>query len=49
MTIDSQISLPKLIELNWRIDIKNASHVVSGLSEPTVFLLFKILGCCNIY
>jgi hypothetical protein len=42
-TIDSLISLPKLQEMKWRIDLKPASHSISSMNAPTVMVELDIL------
>ncbi|KAL0483166.1 hypothetical protein AKO1_014827 [Acrasis kona] len=34
--VDTQVSLPQLIDSKWRIDIKSASHVSTRMAAPTV-------------
>lgn len=38
----SQISLPKLEEFDWRVDIKSASDLVGQISVPTVLVSMKV-------
>ncbi|XP_008047084.1 COMM domain-containing protein 9-like isoform X3 [Carlito syrichta] len=37
-----QISLPRLVDLDWRVDIKTASDSISRMAVPTCLLLMKI-------
>uniref|UniRef100_A0A5F9CDH3 COMM domain containing 9 n=1 Tax=Oryctolagus cuniculus TaxID=9986 RepID=A0A5F9CDH3_RABIT len=41
----NQISLPRLIDLDWRVDIKTASDSISRMAVPTCLLQMK--GCLN--
>ena len=36
-----QISLPKLEEFDWRVDIKSASDLIGQISVPTVLVAMK--------
>uniref|UniRef100_A0A8C5JZG7 COMM domain-containing protein n=1 Tax=Jaculus jaculus TaxID=51337 RepID=A0A8C5JZG7_JACJA len=38
----SQISLPRLVDLNWRVDIKTSSDSISSMAVPTCLLQMKI-------
>nr|XP_033783823.1 TNF receptor-associated factor 6 isoform X3 [Geotrypetes seraphini] len=38
----SQISLPRLVDMDWRVDIKTASDSVSRMAVPTCLLHIKI-------
>nr|XP_056707898.1 COMM domain-containing protein 9 [Euleptes europaea] len=38
----SQISLPRLIDMDWRVDIKTSSDSVSRMAVPTCLLQLKI-------
>lgn len=35
---ETQVSLPKLIDMKWRVDIKSASHVISQMQQPCVMV-----------
>mmetsp|Transcript_37943 Transcript_37943/g.65035 ORF Transcript_37943/g.65035 Transcript_37943/m.65035 type:complete len:135 (-) Transcript_37943:40-444(-) len=37
-----QISLPKLEEFDWRVDIKSASDLIGQISVPTVLVAMKV-------
>ncbi|PIK35519.1 putative COMM domain-containing protein 9-like [Apostichopus japonicus] len=41
-TISNQVSLPKLIDFDWRVDIKSSSDSLSRMSVPTCILQLKI-------
>ena len=41
-TLNSQLSLPKLKEFDWRIDIKSASDTSARLSIPTAIVQMKV-------
>ncbi|XP_049635874.1 COMM domain-containing protein 9 [Suncus etruscus] len=38
----NQISLPRLVDLDWRVDIKTASDSISRMAVPTCLLQLKI-------
>lgn len=38
---DSQICLPKFVDLKWRVDIKSASHVISHMQQPCVMVALE--------
>ncbi|KAF7251701.1 COMM domain-containing protein 9, partial [Varanus komodoensis] len=38
----SQISLPRLVDMDWRVDIKTSSDTVSRMAVPTCLLQLKI-------
>ncbi|XP_053922913.1 COMM domain-containing protein 9 isoform X3 [Cuculus canorus] len=38
----SQISLPRLVDMDWRVDIKTSSDSISGMAVPTCLLQLKI-------
>ncbi|XP_018112809.1 COMM domain-containing protein 9 [Xenopus laevis] len=40
--LDSQISLPRLVDLDWRVDIKASSDSVARMAVPTCLLQMKI-------
>lgn len=42
-TTDSLISLPKLQEMKWRIDMKSASQSINSMNAPTVVVELDIL------
>ncbi|XP_007941441.1 COMM domain-containing protein 9 [Orycteropus afer afer] len=39
---ESQISLPRLVDLDWRVDIKTSSDSISRMAVPTCLLQMKI-------
>lgn len=41
-TLNSMVSLPKLVDLNWRLDIKSASHTISRMTAPTVLVQMQV-------
>uniref|UniRef100_A0A8C2RSM8 COMM domain-containing protein n=1 Tax=Capra hircus TaxID=9925 RepID=A0A8C2RSM8_CAPHI len=43
----SQISLPRLVDLDWRVDIKTSSDSISRMAVPTCLLQMKVclLSC----
>lgn len=38
----NQISLPRLVDLDWRVDIKTSSDNISRMAVPTCLLQMKI-------
>uniref|UniRef100_UPI000E20C8A0 COMM domain-containing protein 9 n=1 Tax=Homo sapiens TaxID=9606 RepID=UPI000E20C8A0 len=38
----NQISLPRLVDLDWRVDIKTSSDSISRMAVPTCLLQMKI-------
>jgi len=40
----SQLSLPKLKSIDWRLDIKNASQSISQMSVPTILVQLVLHG-----
>ncbi|KAL9644163.1 hypothetical protein ABK040_005627 [Willaertia magna] len=40
--INTQISLPKLIDMKWRVDISTASHVITKMSAPSVVVQLNV-------
>ncbi|XP_030188308.1 COMM domain-containing protein 9 isoform X1 [Lynx canadensis] len=49
----NQISLPRLVDLDWRVDIKTSSDSISRMAVPTCLLQMKkqitLTRSCNIY
>ncbi|XP_048727247.1 COMM domain-containing protein 9-like isoform X2 [Ostrea edulis] len=41
-SISSQVSLPRLVDFDWRVDTKMASDAVSRMSVPTCILQMKV-------
>ncbi|XP_004607964.2 COMM domain-containing protein 9 [Sorex araneus] len=39
---NNQISLPRLVDLDWRVDVKTASDSISRMAVPTCLLQMKI-------
>ncbi|KAB5565945.1 hypothetical protein PHYPO_G00247370 [Pangasianodon hypophthalmus] len=46
--LSSQISLPQLVDLEWRVDMKTASDSVSRMAVPTCILHMKIQDGGNV-
>ncbi|BFZ05063.1 hypothetical protein BsWGS_08102 [Bradybaena similaris] len=40
--INSQVSLPKLLDLDWRVDVKTSSDSIARMSVPTCILNLQI-------
>jgi COMM domain containing 9 len=40
--ISSQISLPRLESINWRVDVKSASDLMNQMSVPTVLVQMQV-------
>ncbi|PFX23669.1 COMM domain-containing protein 9-like [Stylophora pistillata] len=40
--INQQVSLPKLIDFDWRVDVKTSSNVISRLSMPTCIIQLQV-------
>ncbi|XP_055028023.1 COMM domain-containing protein 9 [Misgurnus anguillicaudatus] len=40
--LSSQISLPKLVDIHWRVDMKTASDSLSRMAVPTCLLQMKL-------
>ncbi|CAB3984468.1 Hypothetical predicted protein [Paramuricea clavata] len=38
----SQVSLPKLVDFDWRVDVKTSSDAVTRMSMPTCLVQLKI-------
>ena len=38
----SQVSLPKLVDFDWRVDVKTSSDAITRMSMPTCLLQLKI-------
>ena len=36
------VSLPRLVEFDWRVDVKSASDTVPRMSVPTCLLQLKV-------
>ncbi|XP_071809688.1 COMM domain-containing protein 9-like isoform X2 [Asterias amurensis] len=41
-SINSQISLPRLVDFDWRVDIKTSSDTLARMSVPTCVLQLKV-------
>lgn len=40
--LSSQVSAPKLVDFDWRVDMKKSSNFLSHMTVPTVLLDFKV-------
>lgn len=40
--ISNQVSMPRLVDFDWRVDLKAASGTISRLSVPTCLVQFKV-------
>lgn len=40
--INEQVSLPKLIDFDWRVDVKTSSNVISRMSMPTCIMQLQV-------
>lgn len=40
--INQQVSLPKLIDFDWRVDVKTSSSVISRMSMPTCIIQLQV-------
>ena len=38
----SQISLPRLVDTDWRIDLKTASEVIARMAQPAVIVDLRV-------
>lgn len=45
-SLASQVSLPKLVDFDWRVDVKTSSDAVTRLSMPTCLVQLKIQENC---
>eukprot|EP00761_Pharyngomonas_kirbyi_P014035 gb/GECH01014065.1/.p1 GENE.gb/GECH01014065.1/~~gb/GECH01014065.1/.p1 ORF type:complete len:202 (+),score=29.40 gb/GECH01014065.1/:1-606(+) len=45
--IHSQVSLPRLVDFRWRIDVKSASHTVSRMAAPAVIVQMRVRDSGN--
>lgn len=41
-SINNQVSLPRLIDFDWRVDIKTSSDTITRMSVPTCILQMKV-------
>ncbi|XP_072032992.1 COMM domain-containing protein 9-like [Amphiura filiformis] len=41
-SINSQVSLPRLVDFDWRVDIKTSSDTLARMSMPTCVLQLKV-------
>lgn len=42
VVLSSQVSAPKLVDFDWRVDVKRSSNFLSHMSVPTVLLDIKV-------
>ncbi|XP_068673677.1 COMM domain-containing protein 9-like [Montipora foliosa] len=40
--INEQVSLPKLIDFDWRVDVKTSSNAISRMSMPTCIMQLQV-------
>ncbi|CAC5388335.1 COMMD9 [Mytilus coruscus] len=40
--INNQVSLPRLVDFDWRVDVKTASDAISRMSVPTCILQMQV-------
>ena len=40
--VANQVSIPRLVEFDWRIDVKRASENVAAMSVPTVLVQLQV-------
>lgn len=40
------VSLPHLVDMDWRVDIKTSSDTISRMAVPTCLLQLKVLLFC---
>uniref|UniRef100_A0A8C3HEV0 COMM domain containing 9 n=1 Tax=Chrysemys picta bellii TaxID=8478 RepID=A0A8C3HEV0_CHRPI len=45
----SQISLPRLVDMDWRVDIKTSSDSIGRMAVPTCLLQLKVVDCETCY
>lgn len=38
------VSLPKLIDFDWRVDVKTSSNAISRMSMPTCIMQLQVSG-----
>eukprot|EP00959_Pyramimonas_sp_CCMP1952_P033627 706373-Pyramimonas_sp.AAC.1 len=43
-SLKSMVSLPKLIDVDWRVDVKTASSDARGVSEPVALIKLRVRG-----
>lgn len=41
-SVQQQVTLPKLLEFDWRVDIKASSDTLSQMSVPSVLVGMKV-------
>ncbi|KAK2171089.1 hypothetical protein NP493_1104g03004 [Ridgeia piscesae] len=41
-TVNNLVSLPRLVDFDWRVDIKTSSNVISRMSVPTCILQLQV-------
>ncbi len=45
--IKSTVSVPRLVGVDWRVDVKTASSHAAGLGIPAVIMQLKARGRCH--
>jgi hypothetical protein len=40
--VNNQVSPPKLVDFDWRVDVKTSSHLMERMAVPTVFVEMKV-------
>ena len=43
----SVVSLPKLIDFDWRVDVKTSSNAISRMSMPTCIMQLQVSENCK--
>lgn len=43
VSLNSTVSLPRLVDMDWRVDIKTSSDTISRMAVPTCLLQLKVL------
>uniref|UniRef100_A0A7S1CQ85 COMM domain-containing protein n=1 Tax=Bicosoecida sp. CB-2014 TaxID=1486930 RepID=A0A7S1CQ85_9STRA len=42
--VESRVALPRLVDFDWRVDVKTASDAVTRMAVPTLLVDFKVEG-----
>ena len=42
------VSLPKLADFDWRVDVKTSSDAITRMSMPTCLVQLKVLIVCKL-
>lgn len=40
--VNEQVSLPKLVDFDWRVDVKTSSNAISRMSMPTCIMQLQV-------